>query len=75
MHVELETGSKSRIRVGAHKKHNDFVLWIATTELRLEGIKEKTKEIRSRCLYTIVARCTETWDDGNGRQVSVDKLY
>ncbi|MFC1596732.1 hypothetical protein ACFL5Q_02185 [Planctomycetota bacterium] len=74
IHVELETDSKSTIRVEAHKKHNDLVLWIATAELWLEGIKEKTKEICSRCLYTTVDRCTDIWDDAIGRQARVDKL-
>ncbi|NQT16811.1 MAG: hypothetical protein HQ582_28900 [Planctomycetes bacterium] len=75
IHVELETDSKSTIRVGVHKKHNDLVLWIAAAELWLERIKEETTEIHSRSLYTTVGRCTDIWDDAMGRQVCVDKLY
>ena len=79
-HIETDTGSESFRRIEKRQKvysHvNDFVLYVALSERRLQGLIRHSQQIQRIALFTTLERAIadprgEIWQDCDGRTASI----
>jgi len=76
IHGELDRGTEgyrqARDRMHEYTKRRDFVLWVAPTQVRLDGLRERAKCIRSHALFKLAD--SETITDYAGHTIHLAEI-
>lgn len=75
LHVELDTGEVpySRVleRFQVYAAQPDDVLWITSTESRMEGLRQRAGMIADKAMFTTYERCLKGWTTYQGDAIRV----
>ena len=75
LQIELDTGDVPYKRVldryEVYAGHETDVLWIAPTETRMEGLRQRSSIIADKAMFTTYDKCLSEWVDAQGVGIPV----